>query len=83
MSYRYYVCSSMRYSPKSIGTMFLVIAFLGTMTVATAAVAKAAAPAAGVEDVSYPASMFDNGKARHFQVKGPDGITIKYFIMKS
>lgn len=39
--------------------------------------------ASGVPDVSYPASMFDNGKARHFQYKTADGATIKYFIMKS
>ncbi len=98
MSYRNYERSSMRhgrksenadrsgrrfYSLKSIGTRLLVLALLAVMTVATAPPAKAAAPASGVPDVSYPASMFDNGKARHFEHKTSDGVTIKYFIMKS
>ena len=63
--------------------MLLVLALLGAMTVAKLAAAKDAAPAAGVPDVTYPMGMFDNGKARYFQVKTPDGVTIKYFVMKS
>ena len=70
-------------SLKGIGAVLLVIALLGAMGVATLAAAKDATPVAGVPDASYPMSMFDNGKARYFQVKTPDGITIKYFIMKS
>lgn len=70
-------------SLKGIGAVLLVMAILGMMGVATLAVAKDAAPAVGVADVSYPVSMFDNGKARHFQVKTPDGVTIRYFVMKS
>jgi uncharacterized membrane protein len=70
-------------SLKGIGALLLVIVLLGAMGVATLAAAKDAAPATGVPDVSYPAGMFDNGKARHFQFKTPDGIAIRYFIMKS
>jgi uncharacterized membrane protein len=33
--------------------------------------------------VSYPMSKFDDGKAKFFQYKTPEGITIKYFILKS
>lgn len=36
----------------------------------------------GVSQVSYPVSMFDDGKARHFDYKA-DGLTIRYFILKS
>ncbi len=68
---------------KGSGALLLVIVLLGAMGVATLAAAKDATPAAGVPDVSYPASMFDNGKARHFQVKTPDGVNIRYFIMTS
>jgi len=32
--------------------------------------------------VTYPASMFDDGNARHFQYSS-NGVTIKYFILKS
>ena len=64
---------------KGIGALFLVAALLGAIGVpAFAAAGGAAAPG-----VSYPASMFDNGKARHFEYKTGDGVTVKYFIMKS
>jgi uncharacterized membrane protein len=33
--------------------------------------------------ITYPVKKFDGGKAQHFQYKTPDGITIKYFILKS
>jgi uncharacterized membrane protein len=33
--------------------------------------------------VSYPMSKFDDGKAKFFQYKTPQGLTIKYFILKS
>jgi len=33
--------------------------------------------------VSYPINTFDDGKAKHFQYKTPEGITVKYFILKS
>jgi uncharacterized membrane protein len=35
------------------------------------------------EGVSYPLSKFDDGKAKFFQYKAPQGITVKYFILKS
>lgn len=47
---------------------------------------KAAASSAGKATesaVTYPASLFDNGKARFYSYKTEDGITIKYFILKS
>jgi uncharacterized membrane protein len=60
---------------KGIGALLLVILLwsLGASALA----------AAGAPDVTYPANMFDNGKARHFDYKTTDGTTIKYFIMKS
>jgi uncharacterized membrane protein len=75
--------SGQRYDPlKGIGALLLVIALLGTMGVQSLA-AKDAAPAPGTPDVSYPATMFENGKAHHFEYKTSDGVTVKYFIMKS
>lgn len=41
-----------------------------------------AAANAGATQVSYPVSMFNDGKARHFDYKA-DGLTIHYFILKS
>ncbi len=60
---------------KSIGIMLVVTILLGAVTV------QAAGPAA--PDVSYPVTQFDNGKARHFEYKASDGVTVKYFVMKS
>ncbi len=33
--------------------------------------------------VTYPVKQFADGKARHFTYRIPDGITIKYFIVRS
>ncbi len=33
--------------------------------------------------VTYPVSHFDDGRAQHFQYAADDGITVKYFILKS
>jgi len=85
MSHGNYVCSAMRrFSPsRGMGKMLLTMALLGAMTVAATAPAKAAAPAPGAQEVTYAASRFDNGKAQHFEHKTGDGITIRYFVMKS
>ncbi len=32
---------------------------------------------------TYPANRFDDGKAQHFQYDAGNGITVKYFILKS
>ena len=42
-----------------------------------------AAPAAGGAEVSYPVNTFQDGKARHYEYKAGNGITVKYFILKS
>jgi uncharacterized membrane protein len=33
--------------------------------------------------VTYPVGLFSDGKARHFQYKHSDDVTIRYFIVKS
>jgi uncharacterized membrane protein len=40
-------------------------------------------PAARAEEISYPVSQFADGKAKFFEYKLPDGIMVKYFILKS
>ena len=39
--------------------------------------------AAQVMEVTYPVKNFQDGKARFYEYKAGDGITIKYFILKS
>ena len=34
-------------------------------------------------DITYPVSPFDDGKARHYDFQAPNGITVKYFVIKS
>jgi uncharacterized membrane protein len=53
-----------------------------TATVSSAAVPAAGGAVAATGMVSYPTSLFDDGKAKHFDYK--DGnITIRYFVIKS
>jgi len=33
--------------------------------------------------VTYPVSLFDEGKAKHFEFRADNGITVKYFVLKS
>jgi uncharacterized membrane protein len=65
-------------SKRSLCAILLVMALLGALNVPALA-----APASGTQEVTYPANLFDNGKARHFQHKTGDGVTIRYFIMRS
>jgi uncharacterized membrane protein len=41
------------------------------------------ASAAWSAEITYPVSTFSDGKARFYEYKAPDGIVIKYFILKS
>ena len=34
-------------------------------------------------EITYPVSVFEDGKARHFEYKTNDGLIIRYFILKS
>jgi uncharacterized membrane protein len=68
---------------KSIGVMLWVVALLAAMGVQALAATKQAAAVPVSNQVTYPATQFDDGKARHFQYKTNDGVTIKYFIIKS
>ena len=36
-----------------------------------------------IKEVTYPVTTFDDGKARHYSYEAGNGITIKYFILKS
>ena len=34
-------------------------------------------------EVTHPVDLFDDGRARHFQYTADNGVTIKYFVLKS
>jgi uncharacterized membrane protein len=50
--------------------------FFGKMGKSSQAVALA-------KEVKHPVSLFEDGKARHFQVDSGDGISVRYFVLKS
>ena len=35
------------------------------------------------QKITYPLTTFDDGKARHYQYSAGNGVTVKYFILKS
>ena len=45
--------------------------------------AQAGAGPVSTGEVTYPVSLFDDGKARYFDLKAPSDITVKYFVIKS
>lgn len=67
----------------AVGTVaaFHLVGSTEIATIATAAPTSQASQASG--DVVYPVSMFEDGKARHFERKIGDGMTVRYFVMKS
>ena len=63
--------------------VLITVAVAFYVTQPTIQPSKAMATAnAGVSQVSYPVSMFNDGTVRHFDHKA-DGLTIRYFILKS
>lgn len=68
-----------------VGLVILTAAWLVLPSAPVTAVAAGPeiTPVSAVREVSYPAKLFDNGKARHFEYRSGDGVTIRYFVMKS
>ncbi|OGP92522.1 MAG: hypothetical protein A2Z19_00370 [Deltaproteobacteria bacterium RBG_16_54_18] len=63
-----------------ITSVVMLITFVCISVVSALATTAGAVPAT---QVTYPEQTFANGKARHFTYKTDDGVTIRYFIMKS
>jgi uncharacterized membrane protein len=40
-------------------------------------------PSAVAKEVRHPVALFEDGKARHFQLETAEGITVRYFVLKS
>jgi len=64
-------------------TSVLLLAVLLFVFAVPASLATANATSASVTQVTYPEKTFGNGKAKHFTYKTDDGVTIRYFIIKS
>ena len=63
-----------------ITSVLLVTAVLLTFVVCSPSSTVMAAP---VTQVTYPEKTFADGKARHFTHKTEEGVTIRYFIIRS
>jgi len=69
--------------PLILGIVYYYMTGTGTGTGSKAIAVSSQTLSGGLtSQVTYPASMFDDGNARHFQ-HSSNGITIKYFILKS
>jgi uncharacterized membrane protein len=66
------------FHPMLAGLIFLSLVLA---LVLGATLARAAEPAG--DEVTYPVSDFADGKARHFSLKSPEGITVRYFLLKA
>jgi hypothetical protein len=62
------------------GLSFLILTLAGGLLFFFAGGAWSGNPAV---EVSYPLKTFQDGKARFYEYKTPDGMTVKYFILKS
>jgi len=60
--------------------IFLLLFFAG---IQSGLAGKMSIATAGAAEITYPQKSFDNGKAQHFTYKAPDGLPIRYFILKS
>ena len=66
-------------SPRTTSALFLTVVLL--MFVASSLFSTITA--ASATQVTYPEKTFADGKARHFTHKTEDGVTIRYFIIRS
>lgn len=65
------------------GLASVVIMAWGSVAAAQRPGGEGSASVSSGATVVYPSALFDNGKARFYSYKTEDGITVKYFIVKS
>lgn len=65
----------------ALGLGVVILAVLGIFALDKEA--GTARSVALVEQVRHPVKLFDDGKARYFQLDTREGLTIKYFVLKS
>ncbi len=68
---------------KATFTLAAVVGIIAAATVIFPFTRTGETRTAPEDQVTYPVKTFDDGKARHYKHKTPDGITVKYFILKS
>jgi uncharacterized membrane protein len=62
-----------------------ILAFFSPLMLSpwTPALAGPKTAAAAPTEITFPTAQFADGKARHYSLSAPGGITIKYFIIRS
>lgn len=68
--------------PWAIASM-LVLLLAASGTYLFSRMDRAPQTAAAVKEVRHPVALFEDGKARHFQLETAEGITVRYFVLKS
>ena len=63
--------------------LVVIIGVVGVSFLIYAPKGEGASVAIAEGQISHPVKTFQDGKARFYQYKGSDGMTIKYFIIKS
>ncbi|MBA4418058.1 MAG: DUF2318 domain-containing protein [Syntrophus sp. (in: bacteria)] len=61
----------------------MILVMLAILVLEAAAAAGKTDKTQSSGDVSYPISIFDDGKAHHFAYKTSDGVDVRYFVIKS
>ena len=68
--------------PGAIASM-IVLLLAASGTYLFSRVDHAPQTAAAVKEVGHPVALLEDGKARHFQLETAEGITVRYFVLKS
>lgn len=71
------------YFPLIIITICIVLSIVIAIYLFNRPLGKSAKTAALGKEIVYPISLFDDSKARYYQIEIENGLTIKYFILKS
>ncbi len=73
----------MKMKTKATFALVMVIGIIAAVSMVISFTRTGETRTAQEDRVSYPMNKFDDGKAKFFQYKTPQGITVKYFILKS
>jgi uncharacterized membrane protein len=69
--------------PLLLGALGLGVVVVAAGILFKVGLQKPAPPTAAAQEVTHLAALFDDGKARHFEFRATEGITVRYFVLKS
>lgn len=68
--------------------LFIIIPICAVLLILVAinffmSMGKSPQAVARANQITHPVNIFEDGKARHFQIDTEDGLSVKYFVLKS